>query len=291
MSSRNTLVVGLAFLGGFFLFLLLLVVIGLFWALKGKPALPHGDRIGVVEIKGLISEADEVLDNLRQFARDESIKALIVRIESPGGAVGASQEIYRELKRISQEKPVVASLGSVAASGGLYVALGAQKIVAAPGTLTGSIGVMIQIPNIRKLLERVGIEATVLKSGPYKDTGSLLRPLTKEEKKILMETIEDVYTQFVQAVSESRGIPEEKVREFADGRVFTGRKAKELGLVDLLGNFEDAVDLAASLAGLKETPHLVYPEEEKPWLKWLMTKSLAPKGLVLLFAPLYLAEI
>ncbi len=291
MSSRNTLVVGLAFLGGFFLFLIFLLVIGFFWALKGKPSLPHGEKIGVVEIKGLISEADAVLEDLRQFAQDESVKAIIVRIESPGGAVGASQEIYRELKKIAHQKPVIASMGSVAASGGLYVALGAQKIVAAPGTLTGSIGVMIQIPNIRKLLERVGIEATVLKSGPYKDTGSLLRPLTKEEKRLLMETIRDVYAQFVRAIAESRGIPEEEVKRFADGRVFTGKKAKELGLVDVLGNFEDAVDLAAKMAGLKGKPHLLYPEKEKPWLKWLMTKSLAPKGLVLLFAPLYLAEI
>ncbi|NPB09680.1 MAG: signal peptide peptidase SppA [Thermodesulfobacteria bacterium] len=291
MSSRNVLVVGLAFLGGFFLFLILLLVIGLFWALKGKPSLPHGDQIGVIEIKGLISEADGHLEDLRKFSRNDAIKAIVVRIESPGGAVGASQEIYRELKRISEKKPVVASMGSVAASGGLYVALGARKIVADPGTLTGSIGVMIQIPNIRKLLERIGIEATVLKSGPYKDTGSLLRPLTKEEKELLMDTIRDVYTQFVQAVSESRGIPVEEVKKFADGRVFTGRRAKELGLVDVLGNFEDAVDLAAEMAGIKGPPHLVYPEEEKPWIKWLMTKSLAPKGLVLLFAPLYLAEI
>ncbi len=290
MSLKNFFLAGLAFIGGLFLFFILLIFIALFWTLKGTPSLPSGNRIGVVEIKGLISEADEVLKNLRQFSKDKSIKAIVVRIDSPGGAVGASQEIYRELKKIASKKPVVASMGSVAASGGLYVAMGASKIVASPGTVTGSIGVMIQIPNVRKLLERLGVEATILKSGPYKDTGNILRPLNEDEKKVLMQTIDDIYQQFVKAIAEARGLPENKVRSFADGRVFTGRKAKELGLVDVLGNFDDAVFLALKLAGLSGTPHLVYPEKEKPWLKWLMTKNLASKSLTLLFSPLYLAE-
>jgi len=290
MSLRSFFVAGLAFVGGLFLLLILIVIVGLFLAFKGAPSFPSGNRIGIVEIKGLISESDNTLKHLRQFSRDDSIKAIVVRIDSPGGAVGASQEIYRELKRISKQKPVVASMGSVAASGGLYVALGASKIVASPGTVTGSIGVMIQIPNVQKLLERVGVEATVLKSGPFKDTGSLFRPLTEEEKKVLMQTIDDIYNQFVRAIVESKGIPEEQVRSFADGRVFTGKQAHEYGLVDQLGNFEDALRLALKLAGLSGPPQLVYPKEEKPWLKWLMTKNMASKGLVFLFSPLYLTE-
>jgi protease-4 len=178
----------------------------------------------------------------------------------------------------------------VAASGGFYIALGAQKIVANPGTVTGSIGVMIQLPNIEKLLKKLGVEATVLKSGPYKDTGSLFRPLKEEEKEILMETIRDIYLQFVSAVSEARGLPEEKVRQFADGRIFTGRQAKEWGLVDELGNFEDAVRMAARMAGLKGRPRLVYPEKENPWLKWLASEDLSSRFLNLFFVPLYLSE-
>ncbi len=287
MASRNFWITGLAFLGGLFLFFIFLFFVSLFFLLKGRPALPGGDKIGIIEIKGLISEADKTLRHLREFERDASIKAIVVRIDSPGGAVGASQEIYRELKRVREKKPVVASMGSVAASGGLYVALGAQKIIASPGTLTGSIGVMIQIPNVRKLLEKIGVEATVIKSGPYKDTGSILRPLTEKEKALLYETIKDVYEQFVTAIAEERHLKREEIKKFADGRVFTGRRAKELGLIDEFGNFEDAVLLAAQLAGIKGRPQIVYPEEEKFWLKWFMKEDF--KGaLATLFAPFYL---
>ncbi len=289
MSSRNFWVTGLAFLGGLFLFIFFLILLGTFLLFKGRPSFPSGEKVGIVEIKGLISEADEILKHLRNFRKDKSIKAVVIRIDSPGGAVGASQEIYRELKRLATVKPVVASMGSVAASGGLYIALGAPKILASPGTLTGSIGVMIQIPNVSKLLEKIGIEATVIKSGPYKDTGSLFRPLTKEEKTLLYKTIKDVYEQFVAAISESRKIPPERIRKFADGRVFTGKKAKELGLIDDFGNLEDAVLLAAQMAGIKGSPQVVYPVEEKPWLRWLMKEDFGSR-LASLFAPFYLLQ-
>ncbi len=289
MSSRNFWITGLAFVGGLVLFIFFLILLGSFFLLKGRPVIHVGEKIGVVEIKGLISEADQVLKNLRYFARDSSVKAVVVRIDSPGGAVGASQEIYRELKRLAQKKPVVASMGSVAASGGLYVALGAQKILASPGTITGSIGVMIQIPNLSRLLEKVGVEATIIKSGPYKDTGSLFRPLTEEERKLLYQTIRDVYEQFVNAISESRGIPPEKIRKFADGRVFTGKQAKEWGLIDGFGNLEDAIELAAQMAGLSKPPQVVYPPQEKFWLHWLAKNDLGSQ-LAILFAPFYLLQ-
>ena len=287
MASRNFWLTGLAFIGALFLFFLLLLLIGFFLMLRGQPALSTGAKIGIVEIKGLITEADGVLRELHQFAKDDSVKAIVVRIESPGGSVGASQEIYRELKRLRQKKPVVASMGSVAASGGLYVALGAEKILASPGTLTGSIGVMIQIPNVSKLLEKIGVEATVIKSGPYKDTGSILRPLTEEEKALLYDTIKDVYEQFMATIAEARHLEPEKIKKFADGRVFTGKRAKELGLIDELGNLEDAIRLAAKLAGLEGRPQVVYPQKEKFWLKWLMKEDFSG-ALAVLFAPFYL---
>ncbi len=288
--SRNPVVIGLAFLGGFFLFLLLLIIIALFFLVRGKPALPVGEKIGVIEIVGVISSADEVIKDLRQFLNDDSIKAIIVRIDSPGGAVGASQEIYQALKQARQKKPVIASMESVAASGGLYVTLGASRILAMPGTLTGSIGVMMQVPNIKGLLDKVGVKAQVLKSGPYKDAGSIFRPLKEEEKKVLMGTINDIYQQFIEAISESRHIPLAKVKTFADGRVFTGRQAKKYGLIDELGNFERAIEIAASLGGIKGKPHLVYPEREKPWLKWLLGEDFKGQAFSLWFAPLYLTQ-
>jgi protease-4 len=181
-------------------------------------------------------------------------------------------------------------MGSVAASGGLYAALGATRILAMPGTLTGSIGVMMQVPNLKGLLDRVGIEATILKSGPYKDAGSIFRPLTEDEKKVLMATIRDIYQQFVETVAKARNLPLEKVKKFADGRVFTGRQAKEYGLVDELGNFERAIQVAADLAGIKGKPHLVYPRREKGLLKRLLGEDLRGQGVAFWFSPLYIAE-
>ncbi len=288
--ARNPFVVGLAFLGGFFLFVLILLVITTVFLLRGKPTLHKGPQIGVVEIVGVISSAEETIKDLKNFIDDDHVKAIVVRIDSPGGAVGASQELYEAIKEASQTKPVVVSMGSVAASGGLYAALGATKILAMSGTLTGSIGVMMQVPNVKKLLDRVGIQATVLKSGPYKDAGSIFRPLTPEEKKVLMATIKDIYNQFVEAIVSSRHLDPEEVRKFADGRVFTGRQAKEYGLVDTLGNFGKAVDVAAKLAGLQERPTLVYPEREKSLLRRLVGEDFRGEALNLWFAPLYLAS-
>ncbi|AEH44031.1 signal peptide peptidase SppA, 36K type [Thermodesulfatator indicus DSM 15286] len=289
MSVRKFFTNLLAFLGGIFLFFLILFAISLFLLFKGEPTFSSGPKIGLIEIKGVISEADKPLKEIRQFARNKHIKAVVVRIESPGGAVGASQELYLALRELSKEKPVVASMGSVAASGGLYVALGAQKIVAAPGTITGSIGVMMQVPNLSKLLEKIGIEATILKSGPYKDTGNMFRPLREDEKKILYQTINDIYQQFVKAIEDSRGLKEAEIKKFADGRVFTGRAAKEFGLVDELGNLNDAIKLAAKMAGLKGYPEVVYPSKEKLWERFLVEQKLS-QSLAVLFSPLYIMK-
>lgn len=239
-----------------------------------------GPRIGVVHIQGVILDARPVLKHLNRYREDPSIQAILVRIESPGGAVAPSQEIYREIRRIREETPkkVVASMGSVAASGGYYIASAADKVVANPGTITGSIGVIMELADLSPLLEKVGVRSQVIKSGPFKDTGSVFRPMTPEDRKVLQELIDNVYQQFIEAVAEGRGMDVETVRRLADGRVYSGAQALELGLVDALGNFEDAVRLAAELAGIPGRPRLVEPRPR--FSLWdLLTQKISLTGL------------
>jgi len=222
------------------------------------------EGIGVIEIKGVILEAEETIEHLVAFREEPKIKGIVLRVDSPGGAVGASQEIYDEVRRTRAIKPVVVSMGSVAASGGLYVSLGASKIVASPGTLTGSMGVILKFVNLEGLFGKIGYKSEVVKSGRMKDIGSSSRPITDEERQMLQGMIDNVQSQFVQAVAESRSLPAAEVRKIADGRIFSGQQAKEYGLVDQLGNFSDAVMLAADLAGMKseKMPELIYPQEK-----------------------------
>lgn len=262
---KHPVLTGLLVLGGIMLFFwggITLFVASLTSPAKSELFLKEG--IGVIEVKGVILEAEEILENLVAFREEPKIRAIVLRIDSPGGAVGASQEIYDEIRRTGKVKPVVASLGSVAASGGLYVSLGAGKIVANPGTLTGSMGVILKFANLEGLFDKIGYKNEVVKSGRLKDIGSPSRPMTAEERQMLQGMIDIVQSQFVQAVAESRSLPAEQVRKIADGRIFSGEQAKEYGLVDQLGNFSDAVMLAAELAGMKDEkmPELIYPQEE-----------------------------
>jgi protease-4 len=221
------------------------------------------DGVGVVEIEGVIVSSEEVIKDLIELRENQRVKALVLRIDSPGGAVGASQEIFVEVQRTNQLKPVVASMASIAASGGLYASLGAERIVANPGTMTGSMGVILKFPNLEALFDKIGYKSEVVKSGKLKDIGSAGRALTDEERQMLQGLIDNVHEQFVQAVVSSRSLPEEEVRKIADGRIFSGEQAMGLGLVDQLGNFTDAVLLAASLANLGEgLPHLIYPKKQ-----------------------------
>ena len=221
----------------------------------------HKNGIGVIDLQGVMLTSEEVLTNLAEFRQDANIKAVLIRIDSPGGAVGAAQEIYQDIKRTARVKPVVASMASVAASGGYYAALGATKILANPGTMTGSIGVIIKFANLEKILDKVGYQTEVIKSGVNKDIGSFARAMTPAERELLQEMIDTVHGQFIQAVAENRKLSIETVKPIADGRILTGSQAKELGLIDQLGNFTDAVDQAMQLAGLKsERPNLIYPE-------------------------------
>jgi protease-4 len=219
--------------------------------------------IGVVTLRGIILQAKEPIAQLTEFRNNSNIKAVLVRIDSPGGAVGASQEIYEEIKRTAKVKPVVASMESIGASGGYYAALGASKIVANPGTMTGSIGVIIKFANLQKIFDKIGYQSEVIKSGRNKDIGSTSRKMTDEERQLLQDMTDNVHQQFMRAVAENRHMTMTKVKEIADGRVFTGEQAQKLGLLDQLGNLTDAAELAAKLAGIpSQNPTLVYPKDK-----------------------------
>ncbi len=228
----------------------------------GEPGVPSlgGNRVALVEVEGLIVDADRVVRELHDYGEDPSIRAIVVRIQSPGGVVGPTQEIYDAILRIrNQGKPVVASMGSVAASGGYYLAAAATRIVANPGTLTGSIGVIMQLAEIEGLLKKVGIRYEVIKAGRLKDSASFARPMTPEERAVLQAVLDDMHDQFITAIAEGRRLAKDRVRTLADGRVYSGRMAKDLGLVDALGGFDEAVRLAGELAGIPGKPRLVRP--------------------------------
>jgi protease-4 len=222
-----------------------------------------GDRIAVMKIEGTIVESESVIEKIIKFRKNKNVKALILRINSPGGIVAPPQEIYEEVKKTCKEKKVIVSVESVAASGGYYIACAADTIIANPGTLVGSIGVMIPLENIGELLQKIGVSSAVIKSGKYKDIGSMTRPMTKDEEAVLQELIDDTYNQFVDVVAEGRGLTREQVLQIADGRVFTGAQALQLGLVDELGNLQDAIDLAANLVGIEGEPKVIYPKKER----------------------------
>jgi len=219
-------------------------------------------KIAVIYVDGVISDYIGYIKKLKKAKDDPSIKAVIIVVNSPGGSVGASQEIYRAIEKVRKKKPVIVSMGNVAASGGYYISAPANVIYANPGTITGSIGVIIQHVNINGLLNKVGIKMENIKSGKNKDILYPNNELTPEQKKLLQETILDVYDQFLDAIVKYRPIKKYKLRQFADGRIFSGRQAKKLGLVDKLGNFGDAVEEAKRLAGI-EGKAILYPLVDK----------------------------
>lgn len=247
---------------GFFV-LILLALVGLGKLLGGEKG--HGKSLGIVEIHGVIWAADDWLKEINDFRKNPNIAGVVVRINSPGGTVGASQEIFDSLQRLAAKKPVVASMGTVAASGGLYAALGAKKIVAEPGTITGSIGVRMEHMNIGDLLRLAKIEYETIKSGALKDLASNTRSLTPEERSFLEDLMKEFHGQFKRAVAAARNLKPEALEKIADGRVLTGAKAVEAGLVDELGGFDKAVEVAAQMAGIKGEPHLVYVKEPILW--------------------------
>ncbi|MFA6470346.1 MAG: signal peptide peptidase SppA [Bacteroidota bacterium] len=214
--------------------------------------------IAVVELNEPIVSSERVVQQIKRFRENISVKAIVLRVESPGGGVSASQEIYEEVKKTRNSgKPIVVSMGSVAASGGYYVAMGASRIVANPGSITGSIGVISQFMHVNGLLDKIGVTSTTIKSGKLKDAGSPFRVPNEEDKRYFQEMIDDIYDQFVSTVAEERKLEKAVVKRYADGRVFTGRKAYELKLIDTLGTYQDAIKIAAQMAEIYGTPRVI----------------------------------
>jgi protease IV len=224
----------------------------------------YGNKVGVVPIEGAITSSDEILKQLRKFRKKSSVKAIVLRINSPGGTVAPAQEIYREIGKVRKKKPVVSSMETVGASAAYYIASNSDKIVCSAGTITGSIGVIMMLPEMHQIIEKLGINVNVIKAGKFKDIGSFVRPPTEEERNILESFASNIHEQFIGDVAAGRKgkIDKEKLRSIADGQFFSGEKAKEIGLVDTIGNFYDAVKIAAELGGVKTEPELVYPKKK-----------------------------
>jgi protease-4 len=235
--------------------LFLLVVSSMLRAPEGGGGLGFGPRVAIVELEGIILDVEDIVRDLKSHRDNPLVRAVVVRINSPGGVVGPTQELFRAVQRLREAgKPVVASLGAVAASGGYYVAVAADSIYANPGTLTGSIGVIMQMANLENLMKKVGVDYVVIKSGQFKDVGNVSRPMTPEERRVL-------HRQFIDAVAEGRKLDRGRVVQFADGRVFSGAQAKTLAMVDELGGLEEAINGAAKLAGLELPPRVILPRK------------------------------
>jgi protease-4 len=265
-SALYSLLVFGTLLGLCFLFLLLL-----FSSLETKSEEAWGDgsgpRVGVVELRGTISDSRDVVGQLHELRKQRSIKAIVVRIDSPGGAVAPSQEIYTAILRAKKEKKVVCSMGTVAASGGYYVASACDKIYASAGTITGSIGVISEFPHVQELLSLARVQVDTVKSGAFKDIGSPLRAMSEGERGFFQHFVDGVYEQFLDDVAAARKLDKAKLRAIADGRILTGKQALEHKLVDELGNLEDAIEGAAKLAGATGEPVPVF--EKKPRGSWV----------------------
>ncbi len=218
-----------------------------------------GDRVAVVRIEGVIVDSRDAIEELRKYRENPGVKAIVLRIDSPGGGVVPSQEIYSEVLKARAENKVkvVASMGNLAASGGYYIAAATDRIVANPGTLTGSIGVIMELANVQGLMEKVGVQSVVIKSGKHKDLASPFRTMSVEDRAILQTVLDDVHDQFIQAVATGRAMKVEQVRDLADGRIFTGRQARTAKLVDELGDLQDAIKLAGKMGGIVGEPRVV----------------------------------
>ena len=272
MARKSDWIIG-GLLGGGVLFIAILIVLLVFGPmLSSASSFSYNGkgRIALIEIRGPISRAQDTISQIIKHREDDSVRAIVLRIESPGGAVAPTQEIFDELRKTREAgKIIVASMGSVAASGGYYIACSADSIIANPGTITGSIGVIMEVPHAEGLLDKVGIGWQVVKSGKHKDIGSLSRGMTDKEIGLLQSVIDDVYDQFVDAVTRYRPLSREEVVELADGRIYTGNQAVLLRLVDRLGTYQDAIALAGKMAGLPEKPKVVR-QRPKTFFEMLM---------------------
>ncbi|MBI5848751.1 MAG: signal peptide peptidase SppA [Nitrospirae bacterium] len=246
--------------------------------------IPLRSRVALVRIEGPILDSRDIVEEIKEHTKDLSIKAIILRINSPGGAVAPSQEIYEEVKKAVAAKKVVVSMGSIAASGGYYIAAPADMIIANPGTLTGSIGVIMEIPNIEGLMSKIGITTEVIKSGKHKDMASAFRKMGPEERELLQGVMDNVHEQFITAVATGRKLKVEDVRAIADGRIFSGQQAQAQKLVDELGTLEDTIRKTAELVGISGEPDVVEKKEKTSFMELL--KGRFPKELTDIFPTL-----
>jgi len=268
MNKRGLITIAVIFIGLFVIFFGFSMVM-----LTSVGGIDNGPQVGVVEVIGPITDSKKAVQNIRRFVKDDNIKALVIRVDSPGGSVGPSQEIYDAVKKAKAIKPLVVSMGSTAASGGYYIACGADTVFANPGTITGSIGVITQVITVDKLVEKADIEVHTVATGKFKDSGSPFKEFSVDDEVYFRSMIDDIYDQFVEDVAACRKLDETKVRELADGRVYTGRQAKKNKLVDELGSMQDAVDFVAKKAKLDGEPTLVYPPEETSFLSQALSAS------------------
>jgi protease-4 len=252
--------------GALLFFTVCLIALAVFVSDEETPAFSlTSNQVAVLEVEGIILDSDEFADQLKAFGKRSPVRAVVLRLNTPGGGVAASQEMYEAVRRFRAEtgKKVVASMSSVAASGGYYVACAADRIFANPGSITGSIGVIAEWVNYGDLLRWAKLEDVVIKSGEFKDAGNPSRPLTTQERAYFQQIIDALHGQFVSAVARNRRMQEEAVRKLADGRVYTGEQAKQAGLVDDLGTFQDAIRAAAKMSGISGEPRLVTPPKRR----------------------------
>jgi protease-4 len=234
-----------------------------------------GECVGIIPIEGIIHDSEAVVAQIQDFADDHKVRAVVLRINSPGGGVAPSQEIYQAVLELKKKKKVVVSMGSVAASGGYLIAVAADRILANPGTITGSISAVIHYANAEELMKKIGVSSYVIKSGKFKDIGSPTRKMTEEERTLIQGIVDDIYDQFVQVIALNRKISLQNIRQMADGRVFSGRQAKEHGLIDGLGGLQDAVVLAGRLAGMEGEPETVRGAKKKEGFLSYLSGSMA----------------
>jgi protease IV len=264
MVNRRDIIIGISLVGA--LLVVILFVMALISAMTLREVHVSKKSVAIIEITGAIMSPSSVVERLERYIRNDNIPAIVLRLNTPGGGVAPTQEIYDTVLKARQKgKKIIGSMGTVAASGGYYIASACDSIMANPGTITGSIGVIADFAEISSLLKKLGVDVTVVKSGKFKDMGSFSRPMNEEEKELISGVIMDTYDQFVQAVSKGRNMDVETVKKYADGRIFTGRQAKNLGFVDKLGTFQDAIDMAGRITGIGSNPPVVKEEKELFW--------------------------
>ena len=235
---------------------------------------PSGE-IALVRIQGMLMDSQNIVRQLSNYRHNPNVRGIVLRIDSPGGAVAPAQEIYNEIMKLKADhKTVYVSMGTVAASGGYYIACAANYVLANPGTLTGSIAAVMAFSNFEELTDKIGVKPIIIKSGKYKDVGSPLRGMKPEERKLLQSVVDDVHQQFVQAVAKGRGLPVSEVNEIADGRIMTGQQALTLKLVDEMGGLEKTIELLAKKIGVEGRPKVIEEKEKTPFFDWLLQSSL-----------------